>query len=188
MAYFYKTFACDSGGEAEEHAFEVFLENDELPSFCPKCGCPVDPESEAVPGTHSIGGSDIAKGVDLTYSLLEASGEYRAEQTGNPNFKITNMKDHLREGDVAAVLPNNTVTGFMADAENRGVRYGWGAGAVGAPSFNSAPSPVRVDPTTGFTGAGHKALSSIQGTAGQVHLGNRAQQIVAGQVNKTKAG
>jgi hypothetical protein len=187
MAFFYRTYACDSGGEAEEHAFEVFLKDDERPSFCPKCGCPVE-DIEAVPGTHSIGGSDIAKGVDLTYSLLEESSAYRAEVTGNPNFKITDMKDRLREGDSAAVLPQNTVTGFMSDAEQRGVRYGWGGGAMGAPSFNSAPSPVRVDPTTGFTGAGHKALSSIQGTAGQVHLGNRAQQIVAGQVNKTKAG
>ena len=179
----FRTYACDSGGENPEHTFELMQDRDEgPPKFCPTCGCPVDPDTETVPGTHSIGGSNIVKGVDLTYRLLEESGAERAAITGNPNFKITNMKDHLREGDVAAVLPRNTVTNFMADAEQRGVRYGFGGGA-GMGMQTASPTPV---PTSGYTGPGHVALSGIQGdSAGSAHLNSRAVMVGAGQINKT---
>jgi hypothetical protein len=50
-------------------------------------------------GTHK------GKAVDLTYRQLERSGEIRAEMTGDPSMKITNLKDNLREGDVAAMAP-----------------------------------------------------------------------------------
>lgn len=186
MSLICRTYACDSGGEAEDHFFDLIQDRDEgPPKFCPKCGCPVDPEVEAVPGTHAIGGSDISRGVDLTWKLLQESGEERAAITGNPNMKITNMKDGLREGDVAAVLPRNTVTNFMDAAEGMGVRYGFGGGGQMISPTSTAPTPV---PRTGFTGPGHVALSGIQGDSmGSEHLHSRAARVSAGQINTRKA-
>lgn len=184
MAYIFRTYGCDSGGEAEEHTFELMQSSDEgPPKFCPKCGNAIDPEIEAVPGTHAIGGSNIVKGVDMTWKLLQESGEERAEITGNPNFKITDMKDHLREGDVAAMLPRNSVTNFMDSASQMGVNYGFGGGgAMGLQTSN--PTPV---PTTGYTGPGHVALAGIQGDlAGSAHLHSRAAMTSTGQINRTK--
>lgn len=192
MGYLFRTYECDSGGEAiEPHRFELMLKSDEHPSFCPVCGASVEGASP-VPGTKNVGKSDINKSVDIVYRSLEESSAERAEMTGNSNFKITNMKDNLREGDVAAVPLNNSVTQFMGDAGSLGVKYGWGGGASGGaapspgnPSFNQKALPVKADPgLQGFTGPGHQSLSAIQGELGRNHVGTKAAMVHAGRMNK----
>lgn len=187
MSLIVRTYGCrGKGGRAKMHTFDITIERSEHPKFCPTCGAKID-SIEIVPGTHSIGGSDIVRGVDLTYKLVEDSSAERAMLAGNPSLKVTNMRDHLREGDVAVPMPNNTVTQFMGDAATRGVQYGWGGGGGMIAPAATAALPVTVDPSTGYTGPTHAALSGAQGESGRTHLATKHQMISAGQINKTKA-
>lgn len=189
--YIWRTYECPGRklktGVVPPHPFEVMEDRDERAQFCTKCGrdlrrLPID----ATPGTHSVGKSDINKAVDLTYRLVEESSAERAELAGNPSLKVNNMRDHLREGDVAVPMPNNTVTQFMGMAEQRGIGYGFGGGMM-APAFSSGQAmPVSVDPVTGYTGPTHAALSAAQGESGHTHLATRREMITAGTINKTK--
>lgn len=181
--YRYRTYQCSGQEDDGEHSFEIFIEADQHPKFCPICGAAFEGEVEAVPGTHSIGGSAITRSVDAMYRDLETSSAERAEMAGNPQLKITNMKDGLREGDVAAVMPNNAVSQYMDQARQNGMGFGFGGGAAFGPAVSSVPNPVQPDPTlNGYTGPGHLALSGIQGTEGRAHLAHRAQATVAGQI------
>lgn len=169
------------------HEFEIMLRSDEHPSFCPKCGARVG-NVEAIPGTKNVGKSDINKAVDMTYRLVEESSAERAELAGSKHLKVTNMRDHLREGDVAVPpMPSNTVTAYMADAAGKGIGYGWGGGMMAPALRSGTPSPVKVDPATGFTGPTHAALSGAQGPSGQTHLATRHQMINAGRQNKPRS-
>lgn len=181
MAYKFRTYACSGPeqDEAEEHTFTVMLDGDEHPKFCNVCGAPVGGVEEAIPGTKAIGGSAILQAVDGTYRMLEETSAARAKMVGQPNIKITNLKDRLREGDVAAMpLPANTVSGFMADQQGRGVRYGFQSGMQVA-----ATSVPRVDLEPGrYTGPAHVALSSAQSRDG---MATAKQMVANGQINKT---
>lgn len=154
------------------------LENDEHPNFCTVCGSPVG-EVEAIPGTHAIGGSAIQQAVDGTYRMLEETSAARAEMVGQPNIKVTNLRDGLREGDVAAVpLPNNTVTGFMAQAGERGIRYGFQTGGAAGVAHGAA----RTDLEPGkFTGPAHVSLAAAQSREG---MATAKQMVANGQINK----
>lgn len=200
MAYIWITFGCPGrklkSGPIAPHEFEVMIERGERPHFCPTCGRDLSRlPLETIPGGGHIGGSAIAKGVDLTYRLVEESSEERARLAGNTAMKVTNMKDHLREGDVAVPLPNNTVTQWMQHAGMAGHSYGFGGGMSSvSPAFTAgSASPVTVN-ERGYTGPTHEALSAVQGgsapgapDAGGAHLATRAQMINAGTINKTKA-
>jgi len=193
MGYLVRTYECDNGGEGEPHQFEMMIKSDEHPSFCPTCGNPIE-DVKVIPGTKHVGKSNINKAVDMTYRALEESSAVRAEAAGNPNFKITNMKDNLREGDVAAMPIRNSVTQFMDEAGSQGAKFGWGGGAAAAssapiaqvnPNFKAQAGAVKPDGVlNGMTGPGHVALSAIQGDRGQTHIGKRAEQVHAGRLNK----
>lgn len=179
-----RTYACNSAGTGEEHEFEVKLKSGEHPKFCPVCGYAVDQRSKPRPKKMSLGGSALARSVDRTYRSLEETSAQRAAAMNNPGLKITDMKDRLREGDVAAVMPHNSVTNFMDTANHHNIRYGWGGGSMGTPAFhNASPLPV---PQNTWTGPGHVSLSAIQGESGRAHQMTRAQTQLAGQINKGK--
>lgn len=194
--YIVRTYECDNGGEGESHQFEMMIKSDEHPKFCPTCGNPFDnlDDIKVIPGTKNVGKSNINKAVDLTYRALEESSAARAELAGNPNFKITDMKDNLRQGDVAAMPIHNSVTQFMDEAGSQGAKFGWGGGASVAtsapiaqvnPDFKQKAGAVKGDGVlNGMTGPGHVALSAIQGDRGQTHIGKRAEQVHAGRLNK----
>ena len=97
-----RTYACP---ECDHQFSFLHLTRDEPPpDYCPGCGSYMGDEPLVMPPLVSIG-THKGKAVDLTYRQLERSGEIRAEITGDPSMKITNLKDNLREGDVAAVAP-----------------------------------------------------------------------------------
>jgi hypothetical protein len=180
-----RTYACTSAGTADEHVFDVQLRSGEMPKFCPHCGFSVDQRSKPRPSKVSIGGKAIVRAVDMTYRALEEGSAQRAAAVGNPALKITNMKDRLREGDIAAVLPNNSVTQFMGVAEQSNIRYGFGGGSMGRHVSLNTRSPTPV-PQNAFTGAGHVSLSAIQGDEGRTHQMSKMQAAVVGQINKAK--
>jgi len=180
MSYVFRTYACDGGGQLEEHTFELMQDRTEgPPAYCPKCGRKVS--STPRPARIAIGGAVITKAVDSTYRALEAQGQAAFERTNNPNMKITNMNDHLREGDVAAKMPDNSISRFMRQADGKGVTYGWGGGGSMIAPATTTPLPIDY---RGYTGAGHAALSAIQGNQGRTAQEARLAATVKGQINK----
>jgi hypothetical protein len=179
MAYFFRTFGCSGDDEVAPHDFSIMVEKDEVPRFCPKCGAEFEGDPEIIPGGGHIGGSAIVRSVDGMYRHIEESSAERAALAGSPALKVTNMQDHLREGDVAVKMPNNTVTQYMEMAAGAGARYGYGGGAMTGVAFNTGPNPV---PATGYTGPGHVALEGIQGPHGAAHLSLANEMTAAGQI------
>jgi hypothetical protein len=123
-------------------------------------------EPLVVPGLFSIG-THKGKAVDLTYRQLEKSSEVRAEMAGDPSLKVTNLKDNLREGDVAAFAPQpskeytSQVEGLAA-ASGQQVNY-WQSAPMGA-STSQVISYAKSGPDRQSTGA--PVLAAIQGGNG----------------------
>ncbi len=111
-------------------------------------------------GTHK------GKAVDLTYRQLEESSNFRAEMAGDPSLKITNLKDNLREGDVAAIAPQpskeyrDIVKGLEEAAGQQS--NNWQMGGQGLVS--EALAYAHSGPDSRSTGAG--VLAAIQETTG----------------------
>jgi hypothetical protein len=160
MAYVFRTYSCDGGGEGEPHRFEVMLASGDHPKFCPQCGCEVDASALPVPAKIAVGGSAIARSTDQTYRLLETSSAARAAELDAPHLKITDMNDTLRHGDVAAKAPQNAVTRFAAEAKaGLGINYlQWGGGMGGA----RVGPPIPAGAGQAYSGPGHVALQALQ--------------------------
>lgn len=190
MALIYRTYACDSGGDAELHTFEILIERDQHPAFCPLCGAPVD--GDPIPAKIAIGGSAATRAVDMTYDLVEQSSIARAQQAEEAGLspaqartlKVTDMHDNLREGDVAAKLPqypNNQVGDFMRKADALGIHYGFTAGSM--PGGGQYNGPTTSQTGKAVTGPANDALGAAQGAAGSQHAQTRAQMVAKGQLN-----
>ena len=176
MAFFMRTYSCDNGGEAEPHEFEVMLKSGEHPKFCPVCGAEVDAESLPLPSKIAIGGSAIARATDQTYRLLESSTAARAAELGAPALKVTDLKDNLREGDVAAKLPvSPEFRNFEEERRQLGLppMTRWGGGFASPGARVGAPIPAGA-PGQAYAGPGHIALA-----AAQPHHEERVREIVA---------
>jgi hypothetical protein len=178
MSYKFRTFGCSGDEDIPPHDFNLMVEDGEVPRFCPKCGAEFEGEPEIIPGGGHIGGSTIQRVVDGMYREIERSSAERAELAGSPALKVTDMNDHLREGDVAAKMPNNTVTQFMAHAERVGAHYGFGGGVMTGVGWGN-PNPV---PTNSISGAGHKVLWGIQGDRGSTNAQTRHAMTRAGEI------
>lgn len=121
-----RSYECPACG----HEFSVFhMSRDEPPpDNCPKCSVePTTPYLALPRGGKSIG-SNISKSVDQTYRNMEEQGQRAFEMTGNPHSKVTNLKDNLREGDVAAVVPQPSKE-YRDAVASLGGAAGFGAGA-----------------------------------------------------------
>lgn len=158
MSFVIRTYRCDNGGEGDPHEFEIMLASGEQPKFCPQCGCEVG-DIAPIPAKISIGGSPIARATDMTYRALERSSAARAAELDAPELKITNLSDNLREGDVAAKMPVNTVSQFSEEVKTKyGIDYmNWGGGMAGG-----RVAPNISGPSGGYVGPGHIALHAAQ--------------------------
>lgn len=94
-----RTYACPDCGGQFRH---LHMTRDEPPpSECELCHADMTDAQPELPRVN-IGGSAISRAVDKTYGQLEQQG-------------LTNLRDGLREGDVAGPgLPNNAVTQYAA--------------------------------------------------------------------------
>jgi len=126
----------------------------EMPKFCPYCGASDDSDDAPIPSQLNIGGSAVARSVDKMYRDTEASSAMRAEMVGDNSLKITNMRDNLREGDVAAMPVNNMVTQY-AEEMHKAVGFNYFQANV---SDHVAAAKMGQERTTG-----QKALAAIQG-------------------------
>ena len=124
----------------------------EHPRYCPLCGYDTESDATVITFQRAVTAPHIAKSIgkagDMTYRMMEGQAEERitaaAEMTGQPredfnDMKITNLKDNLREGDIAAMPePTNPVTQRMAEMQARGLPVGFGAGAQYAAGMAAA--------------------------------------------------
>ncbi len=120
--------------------FEWFMHHSNpLPQYCPLCAAYVgeEPPSEVfVPKAPAIGRKSSQ---DAVYRAMEEGSIQRAKMAADlagvsesemSHLKITDMKDNLREGDIAAVTRPNPVSTFMqqhpqvaAAAQQQGAAY-----------------------------------------------------------------
>jgi Cu/Zn superoxide dismutase len=115
------------------------------PENCPKCkkfiGVTRADDDICMPSIKSM----RTKVIDSTYTQMEKGSEFRAqaaaEMTGAPvsemsGLKITDMKDGMREGDIAVREVRNEVTQHMDAMNARGGQFGFqqanGVGHSGA--------------------------------------------------------
>lgn len=101
-----RTYACpDCGGRFR---FLHMTRDEPAPAECELCGASFADEPTAeLPAVH-VGGSAISRSVDQVYAQLE---QPRYDPEGNLVAKgVTNLRDGLRPGDVAAMPVSNAVT------------------------------------------------------------------------------
>ena len=150
--------------------------SDALPNFCPQCASDLRvPDPDFVPTRVNIA-TNTGKAGDWAYRKLEADSEARAEaalpaieqqlrDAGIPaeqaatmaakqasEIKVTNMRDNMREGDVAAIpqasdIYRNQVQTLGGDPNGSFVG---GMGVAGA-----GPAPMQE--------SGGKVIQAIQG-------------------------
>lgn len=126
-------------------------EQDKWPDFCPSCGvyCGVDPDF--VPTQMNIG-TVKGKSADRVYREMEAASIARAEMAGDPSLKMTDMKDNLREGDIAYKGPQPSQEYLNHTAQI-------GAQAEYMPNVQGLAGMARQ----GVQGDGSYAMAAIQG-------------------------
>jgi len=151
MGVVYKLQCPDCGQQ-----YRLKVENGEgLPDFCPKCGSYVGGDPDFVPSKVTIR-SALGKSGDQTYRMIEQSSEVRAQMAGDPSLKVTNIKDNLREGDVAAIPVKNAVTEYQQAAQE----------AFGAQQWAAMPTAKLIDAKNGRDRTtGEPVLSAITDTA-----------------------
>ena len=152
--------------------------SDALPNFCPQCASDLRvPDPDFVPTRMNIGTS-TGKAGDWSYNKLVADSEARAEaalpaieqqlrEAGIPaeqaatmaakqaaELKVTNMRDNMREGDVAAMdVPKPSSIYEQQVTALGGNPSGSFMGGMGV--AGSAPAPINE--------SGGKVIQAIQG-------------------------
>jgi len=119
---FYRVYQC--GSCDRKFRFLHHPSDAPPPDRCPLCGSPTDGEPVFNPEAPALGGvASIA--VDQVYRSMEASSQARMEMAAEVGggsasdysaLKLTDMADHVREGDTTYKMPSssgNEVQNFM---------------------------------------------------------------------------
>lgn len=110
-----KRYLCPSCAATFPYDHHPSIEADPV-RFCPRCG--FDQEMDPALVMPHIGRS-IGKNTDDVYRQMEAGAEFRAQiaqevhgmdSTEASQLKMTDMRDHLHEGDMAAVMADNPLS------------------------------------------------------------------------------
>jgi hypothetical protein len=155
MAIRYKLTCPDCGG-----TFRMELEAGAYPDFCSLCGVYVGVDPDFVPSQMNIG-SERTKSIDGTYRQMVQASEGRAESFGQPAMRITDMKDNLREGDVAAMVPQPSPE-YQAMTAETPPQFQGGAGMGQPEAVMAAIAGAKAGPRSA-QGTGANVLSMIQG-------------------------
>lgn len=151
----------------------LLADRSDVPAFCPQCGTAIDGVEPAfVPKAPRIGSVDSAEAV---YRAMESSSAANAraaaEQLGvseseMAHMKITDLKDNLREGDIAAVTRPNPTSTFMQ--QNAGVvTQAQIAGAQFAANTRVGPYPGAGDHARQTVSSMHSAQRAMLEATGK---------------------
>ena len=132
------------------------------PVHCPLCRYDISlpPGDEITMPFISTSGK--TKAADKVYRDMEAGSQVRAEaaadMTGQPvsefsDLKITNLRDNMKQGEMAIAPVNNIVSQQMEAMKSRGMPVGFGANGAG---FSGE---VRSGP---FANAGAKMIDVVR--------------------------
>lgn len=152
-----RTLACpDCGGTFPW----LFMNEDDWPTHCARCGSymGVNDPPEIVPGAPAIL-TEKGKSVDQTYRAYEDASLRQAEIHDNPTLKVTNMKDNLRAGDVAAVAP-------QPSQEYKSAVEAMGGDSQGGYWQSNLQSTIAQTQNGRERGTGAVALKALQGGKG----------------------
>lgn len=180
---------CDDCGGTFWQPYE--RKSDPYPDECPLCHNTGEPvlrwppkghlspriaqmvEERRAPGAIS----NLARSAEMVYRSMESSSAERArmaaEHAGVPesemsHLKITDLKDNMREGDIAAKLPTNPVAHAIRDGKNTGFQ----------PQV-IAPGGHAIGPS----GDNQATINTIRNTTLQ-NFADRAALVRAGQLNR----
>ncbi len=172
---FYKLQCPDCGGKFR------WPFGDPEPLYCPLCAAYVgDPEPEEFTPKAPMIRTVKAQIPDKVFRDMERASIDRAEQAREiaggdrsdySHMHITDLKDNMREGDVAAVTRPNPVQRFMTQHPQAPV------GIQGAPS---AQGYAAMAHTGAYPFAGAKAVGKVQ----EIHHSLTTALQSAGQLNK----
>ena len=176
----YRCPACKCEFDYDHHPS---IAADPVPSLCPnaKCGYDTDTGEFQVGLTAPILAKEVNKIPEANYRAAEEGSIYRAQHAEEVlgldreaanQIKITNMRDNLREGDVAAMPAPTPVSDFMQANPNAG---GFNYGAANYAEHSSA---VTQGP---FPNAGARAMADVR----QAHARLLANSGHAGAVTSS---
>ena len=192
-------YGCPGNGDHPPHQFRYChipsVEQDPLPRYCGICGY----DSQADAGTDNFSAmpsaphiaKSIGKAGDMTYRQMEWQSEERiraaAEMSGAPesdfaDMKITDMKDNLREGDIAAVAPPPSEVSKLMDAKPADF------GFAGAQAVRDATMGRSYIPGQEPKGIERVASNIMAENVNQFHHRNHRGMNAAAQIAKTYTG
>lgn len=156
-----------------EFKFMHMTKDESAPDYCPQCGNFMGTGPIELPSFINIK-SQRTKNADKTYQDMETGSETRqqlaAEMTGLDkadfnSLKITDLKDNLKPGDIAAKMPSNPVSEMM-DAHKGDTNIGFVAPSVGAQY--GVPEGARVgDGMRTKVSEGHHSLQRVMELQGR---------------------
>lgn len=103
-----RTYECP---DCEQQFSFLHLTRDEPPpAYCVRCGADMGAEPIVALPKITVGGGAIARSVDTTINDYMEATQRHARENGIPGGGITDMKDSLREGEIAVKTPDNIVS------------------------------------------------------------------------------
>jgi len=129
--------------------FRWKAETDDYPKNCPECDAYVghDRADDDVVVPNILAFSTRCQ--DGVYKAMERASEERVYQAAEmagcspsemSSLKITNMRDNMRQGDIAAMPVQNDVTRQMEVINARGGQFGFGGGDTGLGFSTAVPT------------------------------------------------
>lgn len=183
-----KRYACPDCAYQFTYEHHPSIEADPAPRYCPKCG--FDSEEgdydPAVVMPHI--GHPVRQNVDGLHRAMEEGEQFRADMAqeqfgmdaeGARAMKMTDMKDHIHEGDTSYVPVNNEVSRLIEQAPPGNVGFvgaqGLGySGSVGEGMYPNAGAKAQRElrrahaaytASAGHAGATSSSLPALETTA-----------------------
>lgn len=199
-----KRYKCPECSGVFDYLHHPSIEADPV-RFCPRCGWDAAAEAngelaagltQEITAPH-IQNAVIVKAVEQTYKGMEDASRhnmYAAREAGLDadearSLQITDLKDNLREGDVAAMPIQNEVTRTMEQAPG----MGWGGGGnpaaaaeyaaaahTGADSYAGLRASTMLRSAHAKAGGTVSEMVPLEIQARQRAPANRAQRRAAG--------
>lgn len=159
-----RTYQCPSCSGQFDYLHHPNVEADPPPRYCPLCGFDTESDDDGLqaaitaPILHLKG---VARNVDNIFRAEQEGAKFRADLTGESSLNVTNQRDNLRTGDMAAMPVVNDISRAMdASPVPVGFRGGAEQGLAASQMAHNFP-----DPRTGRViapNAGAKTMNAVR--------------------------
>lgn len=156
-----RTYQCPGCSGQFDYLHHPNIDSDPAPRFCPLCGFDTQADEDSglqAAVTMPALPRGVAKNVDGIFRAEQEGAAFRAELSGEPSLNVTDQRDNLRYGDIAAVPVVNPVSQFIDQNPNVA---GWQRQQGFEHSQRAhAPDPVLGRPL--FPNAGVRAVKGLR--------------------------